>query len=186
MIVLICGLMQSGKTTVLSAVARTLVNHKGLRVSALVSGGRPSAEIARGVRSHALQGSCVSCQLGAVLAETVQAIRSQEQPDVTLVELPAAAEVDAARQALLHAPGLREQTVCTLVVVDACAPAPLHRALDHMFTALVLASDVLVLNRADRCSVAAVDALLAEVSAINPGIRTARMRESRGAAQTPR
>ena len=150
-IVLICGLMQSGKTTVMAALARALVNERGLRVSVLVSGQiAPGCDVALspGVQPHALNGSCASCQLGEVLAGMVQNIRERERPDILLVELSPTTEVDAARVAISNTLGLRGETVRTLVVVDVYAPKRLHQALDHLFGAMVLASDALVLNRA--------------------------------------
>jgi G3E family GTPase len=62
--------------------------------------------------------------------------------------------------------------VRTVVVVDVCAPEQLHQALDHLFGAMVLASDALVLNRADRCSSESIGSLLEQVRRLNPAIIT--------------
>jgi G3E family GTPase len=55
-------------------------------------------------------------------------------------------------------------------VVDVCAPERLHQALDHLFGAMVLASDALVLNRADCCSSESIGLLLEQVRQLNPAI----------------
>ena len=174
-IVLICGLMQSGKTTVMAALARALVNERGLRVSVLVSGEIESGcdvALSPGVQPHALNGSCVSCQLGEVLAETVQRIRERDLPDILLVELSPTTEIDVARAALRNACGARDETVRAVVVVDVCAPQRLHQALDHLFGAMVLASDALVLNRAGRCSSESIRSVLEQVRRLNSAIMT--------------
>ena len=171
MIVLIAGLMGSGKTTIMASLARAMVAQRALSVSVLFVGGleiENRLEIAPGVPAHSLVGSCVSRQLGAMLAENVLDIQQRETPDVILIELPAA-ELNAARVALRATSGLASQALWALAVVDTCGPEQLHVTLEHLFTAMVLAAEVLVLNRADRCTQQATGDLLSPGSTDQSG-----------------
>jgi G3E family GTPase len=171
MIVLIAGLMGSGKSTVLASLVRTFKIQFGLRVAVLVLGEfSPDSRILipLGININQLMdGCCVNCQLGGSAAEMVCNIINQERPDLVLFELSGLTIPGEIRNYLSGVPDISRIPIITVMVVDLSDPEQLHKSLDHLIEMMVIDAEIVAFNRIDLSEKGEIDEFCLQTQGIN-------------------
>jgi G3E family GTPase len=182
-VTLITGFLGSGKTTLASNL---LQQDHGLRIAMLVNDFGSlniDATLLGAVHDDivALENGCICCSLaGGFHAAIAKVLRRDPLPDCILVECSGASDpIEVAT--ILRDPDLAAHAPLdgVLAVVDAAGWPALDGEAAWLARRQVLAADLVLINKQDLCSDAALAALEEELGALAPDARFARTTQAR-------
>jgi G3E family GTPase len=172
------GFLGSGKTTLLRHfLAQPKMAEKvAVIVNELGEVGVDGEVLARkGSKVVELTNGCVCCQVTGDLVDAIKALHADYRPDRLLIETTGVAEPGKVLTAL-YSPFLSGEVRVepTVVVVDASGFARLYKELAYHYVMQVKAADVVLLNKADLVTPAAMRRVEAEVRKLHPRAFVAR------------
>jgi len=170
-VVLICGFLGSGKTTMLLALAREAVDVHGMKVAVIENeAGRTGVDdqylAHKGLNVRELFGGCVCCTLGPSLLSSLQEIHQQVGPDLLLIEPSGVAGPLVLRDLLRQVEAARDTRV--LGMIDAQRYTRLREVMPGVIDQTLEAADLAIINKIDQVSGQAVTAIVHEVQATRP------------------
>lgn len=171
-LLLVSGFLGSGKTTLVLAVARTLVDD-GASVAIVENEigeiGIDGAYLAQeGLTVRELFGGCICCTLTAGLVDTLRELEATQRPDWAIVEptgLAWPADLLAAVSSYLP----QIETARVLTVVDTERWDSLVEVVAPLVGAQIAAADVIAVNKIDLAAPGEGRRVARAISAMNPG-----------------
>lgn len=171
-LIIISGFLGSGKTTLVTALARELVekyNHRVLLIVNDVGEIGIDGQLMRrlGADVYEIFGGCICCQLGTDLVKLLKEVTPQYNVDLILMEASGVAEpakiVDTVNR---YGPrGLKNRV---LALVDATRWLKIRPMLEPLLTAQVLAADLILVNKIDIAPYDRVEAVVCDIQGLKP------------------
>jgi G3E family GTPase len=168
--IVLCGFLGSGKTSLVLALARSLVA-AGARVAVVEnefsrSGVDDRVLAAAGLPVRQLLAGCVCCSLRQELRTTVAALIAEDVADTILVEASGVAGPRTLADALAGLAGLARPEL--LGVIDASRVEAITRINDHAVGGLLAAARVVVVSKCDLVPAAELPGILAGLAMLGP------------------
>ncbi|MEQ9639580.1 MAG: GTP-binding protein [Alphaproteobacteria bacterium] len=173
-LVIVSGFLGAGKTTLLR---RLLTADHGLRIAALVNDVADLDIDARLIASVSadtvsLQNGCVCCsQSGGAVRALLDVAARPDRPDLVLLEASGVADPWALAQIAGDLPGLRLDSVVS--VVDA-EYRPTDRSVEHLLERQIAAADLVLVNKIDLVAPETAARLVDKVTVLAPRAETLR------------
>ncbi len=172
-LVIICGLLGSGKTTFLLRLARStkkifpnivIIENEAGEVG--IDGYYLDYE---GLQVQELYSGCVCCTLSADLVSTLGKVRNLYRPDLVMVEVSGIARPGNVVETLQrYAKGI--SGIKVISIIDASRYKVFHEMLLPLLTANVKAADVAVVNKTDKVDPSVVEGIIADLQVLKKGI----------------
>lgn len=182
-LIIISGFLGSGKTTLVTALAKELVKKYNRRVMLIVNDvgeiGIDGQLMRRlGADVYEIFGGCICCQLGNDLVKLLKEVTPQYKVDLILMEASGVAEpgkiVDTVKR---YGPyGLKERV---LALVDVSRWLEIRPMLEPLLTAQVLAADLILVNKIDIAPWPRVEAVIRDIQGLKPSGRIITLAASR-------
>lgn len=182
-LIIISGFLGSGKTTLVTALARELVEKYNHRVMLIVNDvgeiGIDGQLMRRlGADVYEIFGGCICCQLGNDLVKLLKEVTPQYNVDLILMEASGVAEpakiVDTVKR---YGPqGLKDRV---LALVDATRWLKIRPMLEPLLTAQVLAADLILVNKIDIAPYDRVEAVVCDIQGLKPSGKIVTLAASR-------
>jgi len=173
-LIIVSGFLGSGKTALVTALARQLVEKMQRRVMLVVNDvgeiGIDGQLMRRlGTDVYEIFGGCICCQLGSDLVTLLQEVAVQYPVDLILMEASGVAEpariVDTVRRY-----GPPDLAVKVLALVDATRWLEMRPVLEPLLTGQVLSADWILVNKVDAAIPEVVTAVVDDIRSLNqPG-----------------
>lgn len=174
-IILVCGFLGSGKTTMIRELAAHMVMVKGLRMVILENevgevGIDDRFLAGEGFQVKGIFGGCICCQLTGEVTAAVNEIGREFSPDAVVIEATGVARPSPVLEVLLrYGEGICAVTVVDLV--DAGRWAMLSEVVPGLIMGQIRESDVVLLNKIDECEDDLVENIRSLIAAENPAAR---------------
>lgn len=174
-IILVCGFLGSGKTTMIRELAAYMVRAKGRRVVILENEvgevGIDDLFLAgEGFQVKGILGGCICCQLTGEVTAAVNEIGREFSPDAVVIEATGVARPGSILKVLLkYGEGIEAVTVVDMV--DAGRWEMLSEVVPGLILGQISESDVVLVNKIDECEDELVENIRALVAAENPAAR---------------
>lgn len=182
-LLLVSGFLGSGKTTLVLAVARALVDD-GACVAIIENEvgeiGIDGAYLTQqGLTVRELFGGCICCTLTAGLVGTLRELEAARRPDWTIVE-PTGLAWPADLLAVVSSYLPQIETVRVLTVVDTERWDALAEVVAPLIGAQIAAADVVAVNKTDLAGPGEDQRVAQAIAAMNPGATVVTTVASRG------
>lgn len=171
-LVIVSGFLGSGKTTLVIALARQLVEREQRRVMLIVNDvgeiGIDGQLMRRlGADVYELFGGCICCQLGSDLVTLLQELTGKYPVDLILMEASGVAEpariVDTVQR--YGPPGL---AIEVLALVDVTRWLEMRPVLEPLLNGQVLAAGWILVNKVDAATPKAITAVVDAIRSLHP------------------
>lgn len=164
-LLVIAGFLGAGKTTMLMALARRLVD-RGRRIAIIENEvGKVGVDdqylASQGLKVREIFGGCVCCSLGPSLLTTLSQIRKEINPDLVVLEPSGVAGPGMLRQSIEGYDGLGR--IVVLSIFDAERYAMLAHVARPLIEGSISAADLVVINKVDLVKPERLRELIAEV-----------------------
>lgn len=171
-LVLISGFLGSGKTTLITHLARCCAE-KGLRVAILVNEigeiGIDDQYMRRlGFNVWELLGGCVCCTLAGNLAETLNRLQTEFDSDVVFVEPSGSADPRGVLDAIEGCRDITWKSKQRVVIVDPLRLHMLMEVLTPLITSAIEHADTIIINKIDIAAEDSVANARRIAASINP------------------
>jgi len=183
-LIVISGFLGSGKTTLVTALAKDLVKKYNRRVMLIVNDvgeiGIDGQLMRRlGANVYEIFGGCICCQLGNDLVKLLKEVTPQYNVDLILMEASGVAEpakiVDTVKR--YGPPGFNKYRV--LALVDATRWLKIRPMLEPLLTSQVLAADLILINKIDIAPYDRVEAVVCDIQGLKPSGKIVTLAASR-------
>ncbi len=179
-LVQIAGYLGSGKTTLIIALSKTLVE-QGSKVAILVNDigevsvdGKVMQEYGLTVKD--IGGGCICCQVAGSMLKTLEKLASGPQPDIVIIEPTGIAVPNSIRESVRILASKRIDLVIgpTIVLFDATRSAKLltYETLKRLISTQLRDADIIAISKVDSVPQEGVENACASVREINPTAET--------------
>lgn len=171
-VIIVCGFLGSGKTTIIRELAGFMVTQKGFRVVILENEvGEVGIDdlflASEGFQVRGIFGGCICCQLTGEVTRAVNAIGKEFAPDSIVIEATGIARPGSI-VGILRDYGEGIESMVVVDVVDASRWLELTEITPDLILGQVIESDVVLVNKVDEQTVDAVDEIILGVRETNP------------------
>ncbi len=183
-VILVCGFLGSGKTTVIRELAAYMVTRRGWRVVILENEvGEAGIDdlflTGAGFQVRGIFGGCICCQLTGEVTAAVNEIGRDFSPHAVVIEATGVARPEPILK-VLHAYGEGIGEIVVLDVVDASRWEELSEIVPDLILGQARQSDVVLVNKVDECGKENVQAILAQLAEESPAAELQAVSASRG------
>ncbi len=183
-VILVCGFLGSGKTTLIRELATFMVEGRGMRVVILEN---EAGEVGiddlflagQGFQVKGIFGGCICCQLTGEVTAAVNEIGREFSPDAVVIEATGLARPGPILDVLSrYGEGIK--AILTVDVVDAGRWTMLSEMVPSLILGQARESDMILVNKADDCDGLAIEEIASRLAAENPASRVHAVSAARG------
>ncbi|MCL2143230.1 MAG: hypothetical protein FWH44_03120 [Methanomassiliicoccaceae archaeon] len=170
-ILIVSGMLGSGKTSVILAMA-DILSERGLRI-AIVENEIGSIGIdgevleRNGMQVKELKGGCICCTMKTGMIDTLRKLEAMADPEITVIEPTGIADPKLIVNAVADVTGLTVSSIFTIIMVDAERFLKVKKMFERPLRNQLSVADVVLLNKVDTVTPKEQDEIEKELRALS-------------------